>query len=138
LIGCFVQSAEEGRLAALRLASKEPEADIFVCVRREPAGQGTMPTALSEAGDTFISERQSARTIADGLATARSAKSSLVAEYPTLASDEIVTVSEESIVRAMRMIWEVDEDHVEPSAAVSYAALLETSSTSQASASASS
>jgi len=39
--------------------------------------------------------------------------------------DEIVTVSEESIVRAMRTIWEVMKIIVEPSAAVAYAALLE-------------
>jgi len=39
--------------------------------------------------------------------------------------DEIVTVSEESIVRSMRTIWEVMKIIVEPSAAVPYAALLE-------------
>jgi threonine dehydratase len=39
--------------------------------------------------------------------------------------DDIVTVSEESIVRAMRTLWEVLKTVVEPSGAVAYAALLD-------------
>ena len=39
--------------------------------------------------------------------------------------DDIVTVSEEAIVVAMRTIWETMKIIVEPSAAVPYAAILE-------------
>ena len=39
--------------------------------------------------------------------------------------DDIVTVREESIVQAMRQIWEVMKLLVEPSGAVSYAAVVE-------------
>ena len=39
--------------------------------------------------------------------------------------DEIITVSDAAIVRAMRQMWEVLKIVVEPSAAVPYAALLE-------------
>jgi threonine dehydratase len=39
--------------------------------------------------------------------------------------DDIVTVREESIVQAMRQIWEVMKLIVEPSGAVSYAAVIE-------------
>jgi threonine dehydratase len=39
--------------------------------------------------------------------------------------DDVVTVSETGIVRAMRSIWEVLKIIVEPSAAVSYAAVVE-------------
>jgi threonine dehydratase len=39
--------------------------------------------------------------------------------------DDVVTVSEESIVAAMRTIWETMKIVVEPSAAVPYAAVLE-------------
>jgi threonine dehydratase len=40
--------------------------------------------------------------------------------------DEIVTVSEDSIVEAMRLIWERMKIIIEPSSAVPLAALLET------------
>ena len=39
--------------------------------------------------------------------------------------DDIVTVSEESIVKAMRMIWERMKIIIEPSSAVPLAAILE-------------
>jgi threonine dehydratase len=62
------------------------------------------------------------RTIADGL------KSSL-GERPfaeiTRLVDDILTVREESIVQAMRQIWEVMKLIVEPSGAVAYAAIVE-------------
>ena len=39
--------------------------------------------------------------------------------------DDIVTVSEQAIVSAMRTIWETMKIVIEPSAAVPYAAILE-------------
>jgi threonine dehydratase len=39
--------------------------------------------------------------------------------------DDVVTVSEEAIVAAMRTIWETMKIVIEPSAAVPYAAVLE-------------
>jgi threonine dehydratase len=45
--------------------------------------------------------------------------------------DDIVTVREDSIVQAMRLIWEVLKIIVEPSGAVSYAAVVEGSFHSQ-------
>ena len=47
--------------------------------------------------------------------------------FPIIAAHvgEIVTVSEEAILRAMRMVWETMKIIVEPSAAVPVAALLE-------------
>ncbi len=62
------------------------------------------------------------QTIADGLRTS-------LGEYtfPIIAANvsEIVTVSEEAILRAMRLIWETMKIVIEPSAAVPVAALLE-------------
>jgi threonine dehydratase len=61
-------------------------------------------------------------TIADGLRTNVGAPNfPLIQRYV----DDIVTVSEESIVAAMRTIWETMKIIIEPSAAVPYAAILE-------------
>ena len=62
------------------------------------------------------------RTIADGLKTSLGERP--FAEISRLV-DDIVTVGEESIVQAMRQIWEVMKLIVEPSGAVSYAAIVE-------------
>jgi threonine dehydratase len=62
------------------------------------------------------------RTIADGLKTSLGEKP--FAEIIRLV-DDIVTVREESIVQAMRRIWEIMKLLVEPSGAVSYAAIVE-------------
>lgn len=62
-------------------------------------------------------------TIADGLRTNCTGEKNfpLIQEYV----DDIVTVSEESIIAAMRTVWEALHMVIEPSAAVPYAALLE-------------
>jgi threonine dehydratase len=61
-------------------------------------------------------------TIADGLRTNVGAPNfPIIQRYV----DDIVTVSEESIVAAMRTIWETMKIIVEPSGAVPYAAILE-------------
>ena len=62
------------------------------------------------------------RTIADGLKTSLGEKP--FAEIIRLV-DDIVTVREDSIVQAMRLIWEVMKQVVEPSGAVAYAAVVE-------------
>jgi len=62
------------------------------------------------------------KTIADGLLTSLGSLT-----FPIILNnvDEIVTVSEESIVAAMRMIWERMKIIIEPSSAVPLAAILE-------------
>ena len=59
-------------------------------------------------------------TIADGLRTnVGEPNFAVIRRYV----DDIVTVSEEAIISAMRMIWETMKIIIEPSAAVPYAAI---------------
>ncbi len=62
------------------------------------------------------------QTIADGLRTSLGEVT-----FPIIAANvrEIVTVSEDAILRSMRMVWETMKIVIEPSAAVPVAALLE-------------
>lgn len=62
------------------------------------------------------------KTIADGLLTSVGELNFRIIQRKT---DEIVTVSERAIVRAMRLIWERMKIIIEPSAAVPLAAILE-------------
>ena len=64
-------------------------------------------------------------TIADGLLTSLGTLT-----YPIIKKyvDEIVTVKEETIIEAMKLIWERLKIIVEPSAAVPFAAILENKS----------
>src|SRR5207237_6588627 len=61
-------------------------------------------------------------TIADGLRTNLGAPNFAIVQKFV---DDIVTVSEDGIVAAMRELWETMKIIVEPSAAVAYAAILE-------------
>ena len=62
------------------------------------------------------------RTIADGLLTSLGSLTyPIIREYV----DDIVTVSEEGIIRAMRLVWERMKIIIEPSAAVPLGSLLE-------------
>jgi len=61
-------------------------------------------------------------TIADGLRTNVGAPNFAIMQRYV---DDVVTVSEESIVAAMRTIWQTMKIIIEPSAAVPYAAILE-------------
>jgi len=62
------------------------------------------------------------QTIADGLLTSLGSLTyPIIQEYV----DEIVTVSEDGIIKAMRLIWERMKIIVEPSSAVPLAAILE-------------
>jgi threonine dehydratase len=107
-----------GQLAGVAVASKSLKPNIRV-VGVEPAGADDAYRSF-RAGHIIPSVNP--QTIADGL---RSSLGKLPFAEIQRCVDEIVTVSEESIVRSMRMIWEVMKIIVEPSAAVPYAALLE-------------
>ena len=88
-------------------------------IAAEPAG----------ADDAFRSFRsgtlipsENPKTIADGLLTSLGKRNFLIISEKV---DDIVTVSEEAIIEAMRMIWERMKIIVEPSSAVPLAAILE-------------
>jgi threonine dehydratase len=86
----------------------------------------TEPANAADAAQSFRAGRlmplEKTDTIADGLRTnIGTANFALVQRYV----DDIVTVSEEAIVAAMRTIWETMKTIIEPSAAVPYAAILE-------------
>ena len=87
---------------------------------------GCEPEKADDAWRSFqegtIVPQTDPQTIADGLRTS-------LGEYtfPIIAANvsEIVTVSEDAILRSMRLVWETMKIVIEPSAAVPVAALLE-------------
>lgn len=129
--------------ATLELLEDQPSLDLVLC----PIGGGGLisGTAVAAKGlkpgirvvgvepsgadDAFRSFHGGVRvpmlnpkTIADGLRGALGDRTfPILREYV----DDVVTVSEGSIVQAMRTIWEVLKIVIEPSAAVPYAAILE-------------
>lgn len=107
-----------GQLSGIAVAAKDIKADVRV-IGVEPAGADDAARSL-KAGQ--ILPMVNPCTIADGLKTSLGEKP--FAEIIRLV-DDIVTVSEESIVQAMRQILQVMKLLVEPSGAVSYAAILE-------------
>jgi threonine dehydratase len=107
-----------GQLSGIAVAAKSIKPAIRV-VGVEPSGADDAARSL-EAGR--ILPMLNPKTIADGLKTSLGERP--FAEIIRLV-DDIVTVSEESIVQGMRQIWEVMKLVVEPSGAVSFAALLE-------------
>ena len=98
---------------------------------RRRAGSRTRVVAVEPAGadDAYRSFKSGERlpsvdprTIADGLLTSLGVRNfALLRRY----LDDIVRVSEEAIVEAMRLVWERMKIVVEPSAAVPLAALVE-------------
>jgi len=91
-------------------------------------GAAVVAAEPDRADDAFRSFRagriipsENPDTIADGLKTSLGDRT-----FPIIMKkvDEIVTVGEESIVQAMRLVWERMKIIVEPSAAVPMAALL--------------
>jgi threonine dehydratase len=84
------------------------------------------PAGADDAFRSFIAHQlipsQNPRTIADGLLTSLGNRNFTVIMQLV---DDIVTVSEESIIEAMRLIWERMKIIVEPSAAVPLGAILE-------------
>jgi threonine dehydratase len=129
--------------AALELMEEHPQIDLVLC----PIGGGGLisgtataakglkpgvrvigvePSGADDAYRSFksgvIEPMAAPRTIADGLRGSLGDKT--FAEIREKV-DDVVTVSEAGIVSAMRAMWEVMKIVVEPSAAVSYAAVVE-------------
>ena len=107
-----------GVLCGTAVAAKSLRPNIKV-IATEPAG-------ADDAAQSFHEHRliyqEKKNTIADGLRTNLGAPNfALVQQYV----DDVVTVSDESIVAAMRAIWETMKIVVEPSGAVPYAAIVE-------------
>jgi threonine dehydratase len=107
-----------GHLSGIAVAAKHIKPEVRV-IGVEPAGADDAARSL-KAG--HIIPMLEPRTIADGLKTSLGQRP--FAEIRRLV-DDIVTVREESIVQAMRQVWEVMKLLVEPSGAVSYAAVVE-------------
>ena len=107
-----------GVLCGTAIAAKSLRPEIRV-IAVEPAG-------ADDAAQSFRQHRliyqEQKNTIADGLRTNLGVPNfELIQRYV----DDIVTVSDEAIVAAMRGIWETMKIVVEPSGAVPYAAVLE-------------
>ena len=107
-----------GLLSGCAVAARTIKPDIRV-IGVEPSGADDAARSL-RAGSIVPVERPN--TIADGLRATIGERP--FAEIRRLVA-EIVTVSDEAIVRAMRQMWEVLKIVVEPSGAVPYAALLD-------------
>lgn len=88
---------------------------------------GVEPELANDVQQSFRAGRRisipTPATIADGLRTNCTGEKN----FPIIQQnvDDIVTVSEEAIIAAMRAVWEALHMVIEPSAAVPYAALLE-------------
>src|SRR6266567_1374198 len=129
--------------AALELLEDIPDLDIVICpvggagllcgtavaakaMRPKIKVIAVEPANADDAAQSFRTGRRLVTekkfTIADGLRTnVGEPNFAIIQRYV----DDIVTVSEEAIVAAMRTIWEIMKIIVEPSAAVPYAAIME-------------
>ncbi len=129
--------------AALELIEDAPPLDLVLCpigggglisgaataVKALSPGArfiGAEPAGADDAARSFHAHRliplTESATIADGL---RASLSPDTFAHIEARVDEVVTVSEEAIVGAMRALWEDLKVIVEPSAAVAYAAIRE-------------
>ncbi|MBL8795976.1 MAG: pyridoxal-phosphate dependent enzyme [Planctomycetia bacterium] len=106
-----------GLLSGTALAARELKATLRV-IAAEP--QGADDAARSKAAGQLIPQT-APKTIADGLLTSLGDLT-----WPVLRDcvERVVTVSEEEIEQAMRLLWERAKLLVEPSAAVALAAVL--------------
>lgn len=106
-----------GLLSGVAVAAKSLHPHLLV-IGAEPAAADDAYRSF-KAGKLILSENP--RTIADGLLTSLGERT-----FPLICAyvDEIVTVSEEEISDAMRLIWEVLKIIIEPSAAVSAAVVI--------------
>jgi threonine dehydratase len=129
--------------AAMELLEDVPDLDVIMCpvgggglssgtaiaarsIRPQIAVIAVEPENADDAAQSFRAGRRLVTekefTIADGLRTNIGEPNfAIVQQYV----DDIVTVSEEAIISAMRMIWETMKIVIEPSAAVPYAAIQE-------------
>ncbi len=107
-----------GLLAGTALAAKyfSPKTKVTAC---EPAGADDAYRSF-KAGKIIPSENP--QTIADGLLTSLGVLNFEIIKNEV---DDIVTVSEDSIKKAMKLIWERMKIIIEPSSAVPFAAVLE-------------
>jgi threonine dehydratase len=107
-----------GLLCGTAVAAKAMRPKIQV-IAAEPANADDAEQSF-RAGRRIVAEKKF--TIADGLRTNVGAPNfPIIQRYV----DDIVTVSEEAIIAAMRTIWETMRIVIEPSAAVPYAAIIE-------------
>jgi threonine dehydratase len=128
---------------AVELLEEVPDLDLLLCpvggggvlsgtavaaksLRPEIKVIATEPAGAADAAESFqqgrLTSQERKDTIADGLRTNLGTTNfALIQHYV----DDIVTVTDESIVAAMRTIWETLKIVVEPSAAVAYGAVLE-------------
>lgn len=106
-----------GLLAGTALAAKQSQPSVRVI--------GCEPEMADDALQSFrsghIVAQMQPRTIADGL---RTSLGELTFPLITQFTDDIVTVSEDQIVGAMRLAWEMLKIVIEPSSAVPLAAIL--------------
>ncbi|MGC1323104.1 MAG: pyridoxal-phosphate dependent enzyme [Candidatus Udaeobacter sp.] len=107
-----------GLLSGTAIAAKSMRAEIRV-IAIEPENADDAAQSF-RAGRRLVTEKKF--TIADGLRTNIGEPNfAIIQQYV----DDIVTVSEEAIISAMRTIWETMKIVIEPSAAVPYAAIAE-------------
>ena len=107
-----------GVLSGIAVAAKALRPEIKV-IAVEPAGAADAAESFRQG--RLVSDVKK-ETIADGLRTNIGGMNfAIVQRYV----DDVVTVSEESIVAGMRTIWETMKLIVEPSGAVPYAAVME-------------
>ena len=107
-----------GLLSGTAVAARALQPRIAI-IATEP--EGASDTARSfRAGHVVPLEKAS--TIADGLRTTIGAPNFAIVQRHV---DEVATVSDDSLIAAMRTIWETMKIVIEPSAAVPYAAILE-------------
>ena len=107
-----------GVLCGTAVAAKSLRPSIKV-IATEPAGADDAAQSFHERRLIYQEKKN---TIADGLRTNLGAPNfALMQQYV----DDVVTVSDESIIAAMRAIWETMKIVVEPSGAVPYAAIIE-------------
>jgi threonine dehydratase len=107
-----------GLLSGTAIAAKSMRPQINV-IAVEPQNADDAAQSF-RAGRRLVTEKKF--TIADGLRTNIGEPNfAIVQRYV----DDIVTVSEEAIVSAMRTLWETMKVVIEPSAAVPYAAIQE-------------
>lgn len=107
-----------GLLSGTAIAAKSIRAQIKV-IAVEPENADDAAQSF-RAGRRLVTEKKF--TIADGLRTNIGEPNFAIIQQHV---DDIVTVSEEAIISAMRTIWETMKIVIEPSAAVPYAAIAE-------------
>lgn len=107
-----------GLLAGTALSSKQLLPDVQV-IAAEPSGADDAKRSFTTG---YIIPQTNPLTIADGLLTSLGERN-----FPIIQElvDDILTVSEEAIIHAMRTVWQYMKIIIEPSCAVPLAALLE-------------